>query len=259
MPTAAIQQFVSILLLIGSALMAAKLYGSGLWRKYPVFFAYFVLRVPNSVWPLVVNDESQVYFWLWLVTSPVFVVFYVLLVAELYRLILDRYRGLETMGRWAVYASTAVAVLISVLALLPHFTPAMPQRSRHLGYEYALERGIDFSLVMFILLLLLFLSRFPIPLSRNVLVHAAIFSLYFLTAALGLLLHALWGINLSAELSLFLSCMSLVCVTAWLLLLNPAGESVQARLPVFGSGDEERILRNLDAVNAALLRVSRKL
>jgi hypothetical protein len=258
MPTAAIQQFVSILLLIGSVLMAAKLYGSGLWRKYPVFFAYFVLRVPNSVWPLVVNVESHLYFRLFLITSPVFVIFYVLVVAELYRLILEKYRGLETMGRWAMYTATAVSVVISVLALLPHFTPAMPQSSKPLGYEYALERGIDFSLVLFILLLLFFLSRFPIPLNRNVVVHAAIFSLYFLTAALGLILHALWGINLSAEVNLFLSCTSLLCVTAWLLLLNSAGEKVQAHLPVFGSGHEEEILQNLEAVNAALMRVSRR-
>jgi len=258
MPTAAIQRFVSILLLIGSVLMVAKLLRSGLWHKYAVFFAYFVLRIPNSVWPLVVNDESPLYFWLFLITSPLFVFFYVLLVAELYRLILERYRGLDTLGRWAMYTATAASVLVSVLALLPHFTPAMPQSSKHLGYEFALERGIDFSLVVFILLLLLFLSRFPIPLSRNVLVHAAIFSVYFLTAALGLLLHALWGINLSAEVNLFLGGASLLCVVGWLVLLNPAGENVQAHLPVFGSGDEERILRGLDTVNAALMRASRR-
>ncbi|MGB9457162.1 MAG: hypothetical protein WCB12_14030 [Bryobacteraceae bacterium] len=258
MLTAAIQQYVQILLLIGSALVAAKLYRSGLWRKYSFFFAYFVFRIPNSTWPLMVSTGAPVYLWLWLFTSSVCLIFYVLVVAELYRLILEKYRGLETMGRWAMYAATAVSVLISVLALLPRFTPAMPQRSKHLGYEYALERGIDFSLVMFILLMLLFLSRFPIPLSRNVVVHAAIFTLYFLAAALGLLLHALWGINLSAELSLSLSCVSLLCVGAWLLLLNPAGENVPAHLPLLGSGDEEKILRELDAVNAALLRVSRQ-
>ncbi|HEY9141465.1 MAG TPA: hypothetical protein VIN93_11270 [Bryobacteraceae bacterium] len=258
MPTATIQQYVQILLLLGSALVAAKLYRNGLWRKYPIFFAYFVLRVPNFVWPLMVDTGSPVYLWLFLVTSPVFVIFYVLLVAELYRLILKKYRGMETMGRWVMYTASAASVVLSVLALLPRFTPAMPQRSRDLGYEYALERGIDLSLVVFILLMLLFLSRFPIPLSRNVVVHAAIFTLYFLAAALGLLLHALWGINLSAELSLSLSCVSLLCVGAWLLLLNPAGENVPAHLPLLGSGDEEKILRELDAVNAALLRVSRQ-
>ncbi len=259
MPTAAIQQYIQILLLIGSVLVAARLYHNGLWRKYVVFFAYFIFRIPNSAWPLVINDESSAYFWLWLITSPVCVIFYVLVVAELYRLILEKYRGLATIGRWAMYAATAISVMISVLALLPRFTPAMPQRSRDVGYETALERGIDLSLVVFVLLLLLFLSRFPITLSRNVMVHAAIFSLYFLAAALGLVLHALWGINLSAEVNLFLSCTSLVCVGGWLLLLNPAWESVPAHLPLFRSGDEEKILRELDSVNAALLRISRQI
>jgi hypothetical protein len=259
MATASLLHLVEILLLIGSALVATRLYSNGLWRKYRVFFAYCVLRVPNFVWPLVVSDQSPVYFWLFLISSPVFVLLYVLLVAELYRLILEKYRGLETLGRWAMYAATAVSVLISALALLPHITPAMPQSSRVLGYEFALERGVDFSLVLFILLMLLFLSRFPVPLSRNVLVHAAIFSLYFLTSAVGLLLHALWGIRLSAEVNLFLSAASLLCVAGWLWLLNPAGETVPAHLPVFGSGDEQRILLQLDAANSALLRASRRI
>ena len=259
MPTPFLQQLVEVLLVAGSVLVVAKLCYTGLWRKYRVFFAFFVLRVPNSTWPLLVSDRSPVYFWLWLITEPVFVLFYVLLVAELYRLILDKYRGLETLGRWAMYAATALSVLISALALLPHITPAMPQGSRVLGYEFALERGVDFSLVLFILLMLLFLSRFPVPLSRNVLVHAAIFSLYFLTSAVSLLLHALWGIRLSAEVSLFLSAASLVCVAGWLWLLNPAGETVPAHLPVFASGDEQRILLQLDAANSALLRASRRI
>ena len=259
MHTALLQQLVEILLLVGSAAVAAKLYRQGLWRKYRVFFAYFVFRVPNSAWPLLVNDASPVYFWLWLITEPVCVAFYILVVAELYRLILDKYRGLGTLGRWAMYAASAASVLVSVLALLPHITPAMPQSSRLLGYEYAFERGIDFSLVVFILLLFLFLSRFPIPLSRNVLVHAAIYSLYFLTSTVGFLLHALWGIRLSAEVNLFVSAASLVCVAGWLWLLNPAGETVSAHLPVFASGDERRILLQLDTANAALLRASRKI
>jgi hypothetical protein len=259
MPTAEIQRSIEIVLLLGSALVAAKLYRCGLWRKYCLFFAYFVFRVPNSVWPLVVRDTAPAYFWLFLITSPVCVIFYVLVVAELYRLILEKYHGLETMGRWAMYAATVVSVLISVLALLPHITPAMPQRSRVLGYEFAVERGIDFSLVLFILLMVVFLSRFPIRLSRNVRVHAAIFSFYFLTAALGLLLHALWGKKLSGEVDLFLSGAWLLCVAGWLWLLNPAGEKVEAHLPVIGPGDEQRILLQLDTVNAALLRVSRKI
>jgi hypothetical protein len=75
----------------------------------------------------------------------------------------------------------------------------------------------------------------------------------------GLLLHALWGIRLSAEVNLFLSAASLVCVAGWLWLLNPAGETVPVHLPVFGSGDERRILLQLDAANSALLRASRRI
>jgi hypothetical protein len=66
------------------------------------------------------------------------------------------------------------------------------------------------------------------------------------------------GTGNPAEISLFLSAASLVCVAAWLWLLNPAGETVPARLPVFVPGDERRNLLHLDAANSALLPASRR-
>jgi len=258
MPIAAAQRVLQSLLLIGSFCVAAKLYRAGLWRRYPVFFVYFLLRVPNFTWPLLINTSSTAYLWAFVITEPGFAGVHVLLIAELYRLILDRYAGLKSMARWAVFAATAVSVFLSVLALLPHFTPAMPQQSKLLGYVFAFERGIDFSLVVFILLLLLFLSRFPIALSRNVLRHAAIFTVYFLSSTFALLLYAIWGIRLRAEINLIFTTTSLLCIAAWLSLLSPAGENVEVRLPVLGPGDEEQILRNLDVINATLLRISRK-
>src|ERR1700733_3918450 len=153
--------------LLGSALLAIKLFKTGLWRRYRIFFWFSCVRVADSIWPLFFTKTSSLaYLHIWMLTQPVLWLFHILLVAELYRLILEGHRGIYSLGRWAMYGATVVAVGISILSLLPHFTPRTPQQSRYLGLEFAVNRGIDFALAIFLILILLFLTQFPIKLSR---------------------------------------------------------------------------------------------
>jgi hypothetical protein len=101
-------------------------------------------------------------------------IFHILVVFELYRLVLEDHKGIYTLGRWAMYAAFAIAIPISILSLIPHFTIHTPDNTRYMGYEFATARGIDFSLALFLVLILLFLIRYPMKLSRNVVVHAAL-------------------------------------------------------------------------------------
>jgi len=48
------------------------------------------------------------------------------------------------------------------------------------------------------------------------------------------------------------------CSLAWALLLTAHGEEVRAQFPQIRPDAEERILHQLDALNATLLKVSRK-
>ena len=134
----------------------------------------------------------------------------------------------------------------------------MPQRTRIMGYVYATERGVDFSLAIFILLILFFLTRYPVPLSRNVVVHAVVFSLFFLSNTFGLLLHSVFGLHLKNEIDMLFMGTSSACMVAWLVLLNAKGEEVRLRTLQFGRGDEQRILLQLDSLNDILLRASHK-
>src|SRR5580704_13471429 len=135
-------QWVSLL---GSLLTAAKLYKSGLHRRYRVFFAYFIFRVPIAASPLLVNIKSPVYFYIWVFTQPLIWVFYVWVVLELCRLVLERHRGLYTLGKWAMSVGMAFSVTLSVLSVLAKFQAAPQQRSKSfhnsiIGYFYAADR-----------------------------------------------------------------------------------------------------------------------
>lgn len=258
MPSHALVLFLEWVSLLGAGLTGLKLISSGLYRRYRFFLVYLVSLVPYGICLLVLDVHSGSYQKFWTVTTPLFWLLYVLVVFELCGLILERHKGLYTLGRWAMYAGLAVAVSVSVLSLLPHITPATPQRSRIMGYILATERGVDFSLALFILLILLFLTRYPVPLSRNVVIHSVVFSLFFLSNTLGILLYSVFGLHVNSEVNLFLMGICSACMVGWLVLLNAKGEEVRLRTMQFGRGDEERILFQLDSLNDTLLRASHK-
>jgi hypothetical protein len=258
MPGNALVLFFQAVSLLGSALTAIKLFRSGLYRRYRVFFWYFLFRVPNGIWPLVFPIKSALYFWLYVITDPLNWIFYILVVRELVGLVLEKYKGLYTLGRWAMYFSLAVSVTLSILSLLPRFTPTTPQRSKGIPLLLATDRGVTFSLAIFLVLMVFFVSRYPVSLGRNVVVHTVLYTTFFLSNTLSGLLKSVFGLRQYALADTALMGVAAACVFAWFFLLSPQGEEVQVNLPSYGPESEKRILLHLDALNRTLLKVSRK-
>jgi len=256
MTSAALVSFLRVVLLLGSILMVLKLQRTGLYRHYPIFFAFFIFRIPNSIWPLFLAVTSPLYQQVWVLTDPIGLGFYVLMVVELYKLVLEKYKGLYSLGRWALYVSLAISVGISAISLLPQIKPSMPQRSKIMIYVLATERGIDTGLAILIVLILCFLSFFPVKLSRNVRMHALVFSIFFLSNTFVLLMRSLFGMRLGNEMNTILMGITAASVVAWLTLLRTAGEDARHAPVPFGEQHESRLLAHLDTLNAALLRAS---
>lgn len=258
MPGSALVSILTVLSAVGSLAMAGRLWWVGLFRRYRFFFAYMLLLAVDGIIPFVLDYRSKLYLRVFLVEEVVSWILLALTLLEVYRLVLERHRGLYTLGRWAMYFALVVSILVSVLSLLPKIRPSMGYDDRLTSYAIGAERGIYLSLATFLLLILLFLSRYPVPLSRNVVVHAAIFSVYFISNTVVLLARALFGFHFNETSNTFYLGISVLCVYAWLLFLSPHGEEVRVQLPHFGPEHEEKILRQLDAINATLLRVSRE-
>jgi hypothetical protein len=256
MSSAVLVSCLKAVLLVGSVLMALKLYRTGLYRRYPIFFAFFIFRIPDSIWPLFLEVSSPLYQKVWVLTEPIEFGFYVLMVLELYKLVLEKYKGLYSLGRWALYVSLAISVGISIISLLPRIKPSLPQPSKIMFYMLATEQGIQTGLAIFIVLILCFLSLFPVKLSRNVRVHALVFSIFFLSSTFMLLMRSLFGLRLADELNTVLMGVTAASVVAWLTLLRAAGEDPSPVPVAYGQEHESRLLAHLDSLNAALLRVS---
>jgi hypothetical protein len=259
MPSADLAKILQVISLLAAVVLVTRLLTTGLWRRYPIFFWYFVFRIPNSVWPVYIKNPSHEYEHIYIATEPFTWIFHVLVVAELYRLVLQRYRGIYSLLRWAMYGSLAVAIPISVVTLLAKIKPAASLDSRLLGVFFATQRGIDFALAIFLILILFFLSQFPVRLNRNILLHATLYTVFFLGNALTMFLRifAVAGHAL-ATVNAFIEALSAVCIFAWVFLLSPKGEEVLASFPTLSPRHEEHALRQLESLNATLLKVSRK-
>lgn len=258
MSGAALESYFSALAVLGTCLTVGKLLKTGLFRAYPYFFSYLVINAPVYAALLFLPVTDNWYFYLWEFVQPVAWFLYIGMVFELYRLILARHKGLYTVGRWAMYAGIVVSVTISALTLAPHLSSQSPQGSRVLPYLVAGERGVDFSLAIFLLFMMMILSWYAVPLSRNVVVHAVIYTVYFLSTALGMFLHSLFGVKNVEVFAAGTAAVSAACMLAWFFLLSRKGEQVRVKQPWIGKEQEQRILSQLDSMNAALLRPAGK-
>lgn len=258
-PSAAFVTSLEWIALAGCGLTGAKLLYSGLFRRYRALAAYLLFRFfyTGALLFFFANPRSPGYMKFWIITEPIIWLFYVLIVIELYSLVLERHRGLYTLGRWFLYAGLALSVLISGLALLPQLSGGTAQASHVLSYYYAIERGVDFSLLIFLLFILLWLTRYPVPLSRNVVVHSVVYSILFLSNTAAFFVRVVFGLDLSRSVSAFLLGIGAACILIWLICLTPKGEEVRVSVPSFGPEQEQRILGQLEALNKTLLKVSR--
>lgn len=248
---------LQILSAVCTALLAARLYLNGLASRYRIFFVYVVFRFLYLLPLPFLRANSAAYFYYLVFTEPIVWLLYVGVVIELYRLILERHRGLYTLGRRAMFVVMAISVAISLAALAAEI-PAERQSSKVIGLVLAGERAFDLSLALFLLLMLVFLNLYTVPLSRNVVVHAVVFTVFFLSNTLTMVLRTVFGMKYANELNLALMGLSSACSLAWLFFLTPAGEHLRARPPWFSREREERILWQLDSLNAMLVKAGRK-
>ncbi len=257
MSSHALVELFQAVTLAGAALTVGRLSHNGLRARYPIFFCYFTFWILNSVWPFFLDASSHAYFWLWVCTEPINWIFYVLIVWELCGLVLEKHPGLVTLGRWAMYSGLAVSVLISFLTLIPSLRSAGPQWQTT-RYLLAADRAITLSLVIFLLLMMFLIKNYPVCLSRNVILHATLFTIFFISNTIGAIFQGFFGTPLYTAVDSALMAISALCVLVWLFFLTPEGEQSRVNLPHFAPADEERLLHRLNALNATMLRVARK-
>jgi hypothetical protein len=257
-PITELERFFWLASIALTAGLIIRLIHDGLHRIYVFFFTYLVVGVVQSLIVLPVDPQSKLYDMVYFITQPVMWLLFILIVLELYSLVLKNHRGIASLGRWTLGAALGLSICVSLLTLSPDLNRATGPSALFVYYT-VIERGIQSSLVVFLLLISGFLLWYPIPLSRNVILHAIVYSTYFLCSAAALFMRNLLGLGYTRSVSTALLGIANGCLLVWIVFLNRAGE---AKKVVVGHQwkpeDEERLVEQLDAINSALLKTARK-
>jgi hypothetical protein len=238
--------------------LAARFFQLKLASTYRFFVAYLLFNTIRGLLSWSFSLESVAYRNIWRVTQPIIWLLYILVVLELCSLVFKEYRGIQALGRWAVYGSLAISVCLSTITLVPSWL-----RSRDPAFSFQrylmVERGIDFGMVLLLLLILGFLILFPIQLSRNVIVHSVLYSVFFMSGSMATLLVNVTGSGISIAVSSWLMGISMACLIAWMTLISRRGEvtMMAIRKPLV-TASEDRLIEQLANINATLLRASKK-
>lgn len=237
-------------------ILLTKFLHSGLYGKYRYFAWYLAfesIRMP-VMW--LIPFRSPTYAHVYFATQPIIWLIYVLVVLELFQLVLRNHAGIASLGKKALTWSLVVSASVSAATLL--FQLQEKTRESAVLFNFALlERLMMTSLLILLLCLIAFLSYFPVPLTRNVRVHAMIFATYFAARTAVFWVRTLFGEQVAPALNLVLLALSVGCIIAWMLLLTKSGEALAHRRRM-APDSEARLLAQLTSINETLLRSSKK-
>ena len=239
-------------------ILAFKLWQTGLHRIYRLFFIYIAIRLARSLVLLPIPTDKTLYGTIFVVSLPFLWFLYVLVVLELYSLVLGNYKGIASLGRWALILALIISVFVSGISLLPDLSNPAEKYPTLLTF-FVIERGVVSSLAVFLLLISGFVAWYPVPLNRNTLIHCIVFSVYFLSMTMAVFIRNVTGDQITPGVNLALVIAHLLTLLVWIAFLNRAGESRKVLLRLqWRAEDEERLVGQLNAINSTLLRAARR-
>jgi hypothetical protein len=232
-------------------LWSEKLAGVYLWLT--VFLAAEMLQ--NAIlFPF--SRETTAYAVLFEFSEAVIWVLAYLVVIELYRLTLEAYPGISSIGRRAVSWCMGLAVGVSVIYAIPDLrgvSGAEPVIIRIFGI---LERSTVLGLLLFLVLIQMFLFHYRLPLSRNRMIYVTGYAVYF---GISMALDIVWtslGIRVADTVDLWIVAAAGAILLLGASLLSQHGEA-KVTLDPNADTDRARLQQQLTEMNRMLSRAAR--
>jgi hypothetical protein len=229
-----------------------------LWKSYRSFTFFLLANVAQSTALLAFRPDTNVYAAIFFVFIPILGVAALLAVQELYAVVLRQYRGIGTLSRWAVSAGLVISFATAALSVYPEVVRPGEAYPVLLAFS-VFERALSSALLFFIVLITGFLFMFPVPLSRNAVLHTFAFAVLFASRSVLLLIRNAYGAETARLLSTVNLAVECLCFAVWIVFLTRPGEE---KTVVFGERwrgpDGAKLVGELEQINAALLRTARK-
>jgi hypothetical protein len=240
-----------------SVAVAARFVYLGLPRQFPSLFGWLALLGVIDLTFGLLKATSTLYFWCYVVLESLKSILGIVAVRELFALTFGKYPGIRSVGRWAMYTAVSLAVGVSFLVTGFFWGGGPRGRSADLFYLEISQRSVVFTLAFVIVTILVFLSKYPLRLSRNTMVSSVLFSVLFLSEASQLLADSLAPRLFNLYVDCTYSILVAVCLLGWAALLRPESARAPERI-TFSTPREDHLLQQLDALNQMMTRAARR-
>jgi hypothetical protein len=233
-----------------------RLWSQKLARIYFFLTIFLAAEALQDIALLPINPNSSLYGWIYIFSTPILWILAYFVVLELYRLILEDYPGIASVGRRAVTWCMGLAVVVSIAYAIPDLRTAKGPFPI-LGIYVIVERSTILGLLLFLVLIQLFLVRYRLRLSPNRMIYATGYALYFGVGIAQDIILAALGIRVATAVSLWMVVAAGVILLAGASLLRNTGEVravVESGEP---SGDRERLRQQLADINRLLSKAAR--
>ena len=235
------------------AAVACRMAGTGLHRIYRGFFVYLLFCVLRSCLLRLPNLSQTAYGWTWLFTGPPMLILFGYATFELSSIAFRDFCGLASFGRKTLWAGLAICLVASVATLVVDMSQSRGDFPLLLAANLA-RRAVYSTLTLYLLLLVGFLLWFPVPVTRNLLLHTVLLFLFALTGTALLFVRNLLGPSVIPLVSFALLAGNTICLAGWLGFTR-AGEYRPAGMrPHWRPETERHMLDQLSALNASLAR-----
>jgi len=249
---------LTLLQILGSLGLAFRLVRMELVRNYPCFATFLIFEAVRVGAMSAIPRNTNVYALVYFFSQPILWVFYALITLEVFQAAFKTQPGIATLSRRLIaYCLTGSVLLSTASSALEVQRNASPYRI--LENYLSVERVVNCSLLLFVVLLLIALTWLPIVLTRNALIHACIFCFFFsVKTGLFLFRNAL-GPEVADIFNAVLLVSTLVTLSLWGFLLTKAGDTLRVRSgyrldPV----REHQLMAQLDAINRTLIGTVKK-
>jgi hypothetical protein len=243
--------------LVALAVLLFRLVLNRLFKTYRFLFGYFAAVLAGGLVIARIPYRSTAYGWAFMIAELVIHILAILTVLEVYRIALVGHAGLAEFGRASILVATVLAV--SVAAAISLADQNIPKgQSAAFHWFLTLQRSCDLILVVFLVLIALFITWFPVEMSKNTALCIAGFSVvFFVRAGVILAANILPRTSLPVVNNAAMILETLITI-AWATAVRPE-EAREQVIPghFWDPGDVDRLSHQLNSINATLARFVR--
>ena len=243
-------------LTLAQLVLLIRMWRAGLYPVYRRFGAFLIFMIASAVLMALVPFQSAAYRQAFILLTPLHSILLVLIVFEIVHLAFRDYSGVRRTSRIALTIALGLAAIIAAITVTADLSSPDDELPFLLG-AFIMRRAVASVLLLALGFLGLFIAWFPVPLSRNLAVHAALFSAYLTATSVLMLIRNVIGAETTRVLSTACQTAEFLCFLLWVLLLSKQGEEKRRTYCGWKTTDHDEMSWQLDEINRALMRTAR--